>query len=107
MALPYIQGNDYGPPPKYKPPKRYSGGEFSLPASNLDERWSWGGWLIGIGGVLWAIALILYALSRRSVDSFNELASHASQLAWSMFTYGFGCFLILLGVILIAGADRS
>ena len=80
----------------------------SSSCGRYDERYGWGKVLAAVGAVLSMIGVVVYiAVGSSGEDgSFDRAANAVSGAVWGGAIFAFGCFVMLLGVIFMAGAER-
>jgi hypothetical protein len=80
----------------------------SSSCGRYDERYGWGKMLAAIGAVLWMIGAVVRIAVGSSGDdsSFDQAANAVTGFVWGGAIFGFGSFVMLLGVIFMAGAER-
>jgi hypothetical protein len=74
-----------------------------------DDRWDMGRTLALVGAVLWGIAVVVYfwQTSRQEDDPFTEVGNAVAGFVWGGIIFAFGCFVMLCGVVFMAGAQRT
>jgi hypothetical protein len=76
-------------------------------ADRYDERYLWGRSIVLAGGIAWVLAIIMAVLALSADNSTGSvLIDNLSMLFWSGVVAAFGMFGVLIGVILVAGAQR-